>query len=121
MLREEASLECISPCWEPQPTALTAASPVDRMIPATQPASIETASHGHPAVLGAGYDVDVAQTSIKLAESALLPQVSVQGSVSRQVENDPTLSVRKEDQASVVGQMHRRGRVKDRRTPCDAW
>ena len=75
---------------------LTAASPVDRLIPPTQAASIEAASHEHPAVLGAGYDVDVAQTSIKLAESALLPQVSVQGSVSRQVQNDPTLSVRRD-------------------------
>jgi outer membrane protein len=88
------------------PAQLTAASPVDRLIPPTQVASIEAAGHQHPAVLGAGYDVDVAQTSIRLAESALLPQVSVQGSVSRQVENDPTLSVRKEDQASVVGQIN---------------
>jgi outer membrane protein len=88
------------------PTALIAASPVDRMIPPTQPASIETASHEHPAVLGAGYDVDVAQTSIKLAEGALLPQLSVQGSVSREVQNDPTLSVQKTDQASVVGQLN---------------
>ena len=87
------------------PASLIAASPVDRLIPATQLASIDAASHEHPAVLGAGYDVDVAQTSIKLAESALLPQVSVQGSVSRQVQNDPTLSVQKEDQASVVGQI----------------
>jgi outer membrane protein len=88
------------------PTQLTATSAVDRLIPLTQVASIEAAGHEHPAVLGAGYDVDVAQTSIKLAESSLLPQVSVQGSVSRQVENDPTLSVRKEDQASVVGQIN---------------
>ena len=88
------------------PTALTAASPVDRLIPPTQIASIETAAQQHPAVLGAGYDVDVAQTSIKLAESALLPQLSVQGSVSRQVQNDPTLSVQKEDQASIVGQLN---------------
>jgi outer membrane protein len=85
------------------PVGLTAASPVDRLIPPSQPTSLETASHEHPAVLGAGYDVDVATTSIKLAESALLPQLSVQGSVSRQVQNDPTLSVQKEDQASVVG------------------
>jgi outer membrane protein len=84
---------------------LTAASPVDRLIPSTQPASLEAASHEHPAVLGAGFDVDVATTSIKLAESALLPQLSVQGNVSRQAQNDPTLSVQKEDQASVVGQL----------------
>jgi outer membrane protein len=85
---------------------LTAASPVDRLIPPSQTASIEAASHEHPAVLGAGYDVDVATTSIKLAESALLPQVSVQGNVSRQVQDDPTLSVQKNDQASIVGQIN---------------
>ena len=88
------------------PTQLAAASPVDRLIPPTQMASIEAASHEHPAVLGAGYDVDVAQTSIKLAESALLPQVTVQGSVSRQFENDPTLTTKQTDQASVVGQIN---------------
>jgi len=86
-----------------RPSALTAASPVDRLIPPTQIASLEAAAQQHPAVLGAGYDVDVAQTSIKLAESALLPQVSVQGSVSRQVQNDPTLTTAQTDQASVVG------------------
>jgi outer membrane protein len=87
------------------PAQLTATSPVDRLIPPTQVASIEAAGHEHPAVLGAGYDVDVAQTSIKLAESALLPQVTVQGSVSRQVQNDPTLTTNQTDQASVVGQL----------------
>jgi len=88
------------------PGHLVAASPVDRLIPPSQVDSIETASHQHPAVLGAGYDVDVAQTSIKLAEGALLPQVSVQGSVSRQVQNDPTLTTNQTDQASVVGQIN---------------
>jgi len=56
------------------PSVLTAASPVDRLAPVTQVASIDTANHEHPAILGAGYDVDVAQTSIKLAEGSLLPQ-----------------------------------------------
>src|SRR5690348_571096 len=88
------------------PTHLAAASPVDRLIPPSQTDSVEAASREHPAVLGAGFDVDVAQTSIKLAEGALLPQVSVQGSVSRQVQNDPTLTTNQTDQASVVGQIN---------------
>ena len=49
------------------PSELTPASPVDRLAPGTQTASIDTANHEHPAILGAGYDVDMAQTSIKLA------------------------------------------------------
>jgi len=87
------------------PTKLAAAATVDRLSPITLAASIETARHEHPVVLGAGYDVDTAQTSIKVAESTLLPQVTVQGSVSRQVQNDPTLTTAQTDQASVVGQI----------------
>jgi len=88
------------------PSKLAAASPVDRFIPGTEPACVETTSHEQPAVLGAGYDVDVAQTSIKLAESSLLPQLSVQGSVSRSVQTDTTLGSNSTDQASVIGQLN---------------
>jgi outer membrane protein len=88
------------------PSALTAASPVDRLMPATQAASIDTANHEHPAILGAGYDVDVAQTTIKLAEGSLLPQVSVQASASRSVQTDSSLTTAATDQASVLGQVN---------------
>ena len=88
------------------PSRLAPATPVDRLAPTTEPASIETANHEHPAILGAGYDVDVAQNSIKVAESGLLPTVSVQASASRAVESDPTLSTSKTDQASVLGQIN---------------
>src|ERR1700733_8700257 len=47
------------------PSRLAPASPVDRLVPPTEPGAIETANHEHPAILGAGYHVDVAQTSIK--------------------------------------------------------
>ncbi|MGA7809448.1 TolC family outer membrane protein [Bradyrhizobium sp.] len=88
------------------PTQLAAASPVDRLVPVTEPAAIETASHEHPAVVGAGFDVDVAQTSIKLAESSLLPTVSVQAGVSRSVQTDTSLTTASTDQASVLGQVN---------------
>jgi outer membrane protein len=88
------------------PSELTAASPVDRLAPVTQTAAIDTANHEHPAILGAGYDVDVAQTSIKLAESSLLPQVSVQASASRSVQTDSSLTTAATDQASVLGQVN---------------
>ena len=88
------------------PNQLTAASPVDRLSPISVAASIETANQEHPAVLGAGYDVDVAQTSIKVAESSLLPTVSVQGSASRSVETDTSLTTTSTDQASVIGQIN---------------
>jgi outer membrane protein len=88
------------------PSQLVAASPVDRLIPTSEVGAVELAANQHPAVLGAAYDVDVATVSIKLAESALLPTLSVQGSVSRQVQNDPTLSTMQTDQASVIGQLN---------------
>ena len=88
------------------PAQLIPASPVDRLIPATEAAAIDTTIHEHPAVLGASYDVDVATVSIKLAESSLLPSMSVQGSVSRSVQSDPTLSTMATDQASVMGQVN---------------
>src|SRR6516165_5914741 len=43
------------------PSHLVPANPGDRLVPATESASIEAANHEHPAILGAAYDVDVAQ------------------------------------------------------------
>ena len=88
------------------PSQLAPASPVDRLVPPTESGVIEAANHENPAVLGAAYDVDVAQTSIKLAESKLLPTLSVQASASRAVDSDPTLSTFRTDQASVTGQLN---------------
>jgi outer membrane protein len=88
------------------PSQLSAASPVDRLSPTTMTASIETANHEHPAVLGAGYDVDMAQTTIKVAESSLLPTASVQASASRSVQTDSSLTTSASDQASVLAQVN---------------
>jgi outer membrane protein len=88
------------------PSQLVPAATVDRLSPATLAAATEAAGHEHPAVLGAGFDVDVAQTTIKVAESSLLPTVAVQASASRQVQSDPTLSTSNTDQASIIGQIN---------------
>jgi outer membrane protein len=88
------------------PSQLVVATPVDRLSPITLAASIETANHEHPAVLGAGYDVDTAQTTIRVAESTLLPTVAVQASASRSVQSDTTLGTTGTDQASVLGQIN---------------
>jgi outer membrane protein len=88
------------------PAQLVPAATVDRLSPNTLAAATETANHEHPAVLGAGYDVDVAQTTIRVAESSLLPTVAVQASASRQAQSDPTLSTSNTDQASILGQIN---------------
>jgi outer membrane protein len=88
------------------PSQLVSAATVDRLSPATLAAATETAGHEHPAVLGAGYDVDVAQTTISVAESSLLPTVAVQASASRSKQSDPSLSTFGTDQASILGQIN---------------
>jgi outer membrane protein len=88
------------------PSQLVPASTVDGFSPNALASAREASSHEHPAILGAAYDVDVAQTTIKVAESSLLPTVSVQASASRQVESDPTLTTNRTDQASVIGQLN---------------
>jgi outer membrane protein len=88
------------------PSQLIAAAPVDRLSPNTLAAATETAGHEHPAVLGAGFDVDVAQTTIKVAESSLLPTASVQASASRSMQSDSSLTTTGTDQASILGQIN---------------
>ena len=88
------------------PSQLVPAATVDRLSPNTLAAATETASHEHPAVLGAGFDVDVAQTTINVAESSLLPTVAVQAAASRSRQSDTSLSTFGTDQASILGQMN---------------
>ncbi|THD47957.1 MAG: transporter [Bradyrhizobium sp.] len=88
------------------PSQLVPASTVDGFSPNALAAAREASSHEHPAILGATFDVDVAQTTIKVAESSLLPTVSVQASASRAVQSDSTLSTTNTDQASVIGQLN---------------
>jgi outer membrane protein len=87
------------------PTRLSPAEPVDRYLPRSRDDATGLAFKAHPAVLAAGFDVDVATTTIKVAESSLLPTVTLQGSASRSRDGDPTLSVFGTDQASVIGQV----------------
>jgi outer membrane protein len=88
------------------PSQLVAASTVDGFSPNALETARETAGHEHPVILGAAFDVDVAQTTISVAESSLLPTVSVQASASRSVQTDQTLSTTSTDQASVLGQLN---------------
>jgi outer membrane protein len=87
------------------PARLSPAEPVDRYLPRSREDATGLAFKSHPAVLAAGFDVDVATTSINVAESSLYPTVTLQGSASRSRDGDPTLSVFGTDQASVIGQV----------------
>ncbi|GLR86809.1 transporter [Bradyrhizobium iriomotense] len=84
------------------PSQLRPAEVVDRYLPRTREDALAMAIREHPAVMAAGFDVDVASTNIRVAEGALLPSANVQGSASRSRDNDPTLGTFGTDQASVV-------------------
>jgi outer membrane protein len=86
------------------PGRLTPAEPVDRLLPRTRDEAVAISRKDHPAIMAAMYDTDVAQLGTKIAESSLWPNLSVQGSVQRQWENDPTLSAKANDIASIIGQ-----------------
>lgn len=88
------------------PNRLSPAEPVDRLLPRGREDAIAQAFKGHPAVLAAGFDVDVATTSIKVAEGSLLPTLTLQGSASKSSQADATLGTYGTDQASIVGQLN---------------
>jgi outer membrane protein len=88
------------------PSQLRAAENVDRYAPRSREDATALAFKEHPAVLAAGFDVDVASTSIQVAESSLLPTINLQGSASHSNEADPTISTLRTDQASVIAQMN---------------
>jgi len=88
------------------PSQLRPAESVDRYLPRSRDDATNLAYRQHPAVLAATFDVDVASTTIRVAESSLLPTLTLQGSASRSRDNDPTLGTFGTDQASVVGQLN---------------
>jgi outer membrane protein len=87
------------------PNSLRPAETVDRLLPRSRDDATGLAFREHPAVMAASYDFDVASTSIRVAESSLMPTITLQGSASRSRQSDPTLSSSGTDQASVTGQL----------------
>jgi outer membrane protein len=87
------------------PAQLRPAETVDRYLPRSRDEAVELAFKGHPAVTAAGFDVDVASTTIRVAESSLLPVITLQGNASHSKDSDPTLGTFRTDQASILGQM----------------
>src|SRR4030088_579492 len=88
------------------PAQLQPAQTVDRFVPRSRDEATTMAFREHPAVMAAGFDVDVASTTIHVAESSLLPTLTLQGSASHSVDGDPTLSTFRTDQASVVSALN---------------
>lgn len=85
------------------PGRLTQADPVDKLLPGVRDQALAVGRREHPTLVGAQFDVDAAQSAIKIAESSLYPTLGVQGSVSRNFNTDTTFGTQRSDIASVVG------------------
>jgi outer membrane protein len=85
------------------PGKLAPGSPVDRFSPGNLAGSIGTATSSHPSVASAQYNVDAALQAVKVAEGALYPTLSLQGSV--QQSNEASLLQLKSFNALVLGQL----------------
>jgi len=88
------------------PAQLQPAQTVDRYLPRSRDEATTMAFREHPAVMAAGFDVDVASTTIHVAESSLLPTITLQGNASHSSQTDQTLGTSRTDQASILGQMN---------------
>jgi outer membrane protein len=86
-----------------QPGKLAPGSPVDRFSPHDLAQSIGVGTATHPSVTSAQYGVDVALQAVKVAEGALYPTLSLQGSVLQS--NEASLLQLKSFNALVLGQL----------------
>jgi outer membrane protein len=67
-----------------QPKSLAPVSPVTRPLPRTLTESVAISQVEHPGIVAALHNVDVAELAVKISESALYPQATVSGSLSKQ-------------------------------------
>jgi outer membrane protein len=65
-----------------RPKSLGTAKPIDGMLSKNLNAAIADAMTGHPGILAAGYNIDIAEFNVKVVEGSLLPTVSISGTLS---------------------------------------
>jgi outer membrane protein len=87
-----------------EPVNLAPGSPVDRYLPPTLPQAVELSLIENPNVTAAMYGVDVSFLQIKVNEGALLPSVTLQGSVQQAYEQ--TLISQRSFGASAIAQLN---------------
>ncbi|MEJ1158677.1 TolC family outer membrane protein [Prosthecomicrobium sp. N25] len=66
-----------------EPGRLTGSVPFERLLPKNGPQAVDIAQVRHPAILAGVHNIDVASFNMKVIEGDLLPQVNLQGAVSR--------------------------------------
>jgi outer membrane protein len=86
-----------------EPGKLAAANPVDRFSPRTLAGALARGVSQNPAITIAMFNVDVAVQQVKIAEGALYPTVSLNGTVAKYYGSTTSLSVPETLSGSVMG------------------
>lgn len=87
----------------PPAARLAPVGAVDRLIPGSRDASRDVAGRENPVVLAAVSTVKSAESAIRVAQGQMLPQVSLQAQVARDIGID--VSTLRTDSAQVVGRV----------------
>jgi outer membrane protein len=87
-----------------EPEALAPGSPVDRFLPGSLPGAVDLSLTENPNVTAAMFGIDVSFLQVKVSEGALLPTVTLQGSVQQSYEQ--TLTFYRQFGASAVAQLN---------------
>jgi outer membrane protein len=74
---------------------------INRLLPRSQDAALGIALTGHPDILAASYNIDVASYNVKIAEAAFLPQIGIEGSYTHR--DDTTAVGQWSDTAALTG------------------
>ncbi len=82
---------------------LAAASPVDRLSPASLPSAVASGRAQNPNVTAAMFGIDVQSLQVKINEGALYPVLTLTGNAQQNWELSPT--VKQQTNASVIGQL----------------
>src|SRR5882672_1300633 len=86
-----------------EPEALAPGSPVDRFLPRSLPGAVDLSLTENPNVTAQMFGIDVSFLQVKVSEGALLPTVTLQGSVQQSYEQ--TLTFYRQFGASAVAQL----------------
>lgn len=86
-----------------RPQSLGAAKPVDIYLSKNLNQAIADGMTYHPAILASGYNIDIAEFNVKVTEGALLPSVTVSGTLSHR--EDSTAPGQRSDSASAVARL----------------
>lgn len=86
-----------------EPENLAPGSPVDRFLPGTLPGAVDLGLTQNPNVTAAMFGIDISYLQTKINEGALLPTVTLQGSVQQSYEQ--TLTIFRSFGASAIAQL----------------